>query len=68
MALDIIQKREIVLQRISQLERELYMNQLNEKILIATQGDSNLIEFARKDITRCEESIAVLQAEMETLI
>ena len=65
--LTIEQKREIVAQRIQQFERELYMNELNEKILVATSAPSEQITFVRNEMKRCSDSLVVLEEEANIL-
>ena len=68
MALSLEQKREIVLHRIMQTEREFYMNELNLKVLTATHAEANMLEFTRKEIQKCEDIINILNAEMDLLV
>ena len=68
MSISLEQKREIVIQRINQVERELYMNELNLKVLTATHAEVNMLEFTRKEIQKCEDTINILNAEMDLLV
>lgn len=65
--LTIQQRRELVAQKILQLDREVYMNQLNEKIMIATQAPSEQLDFIREEIRKANTALSVLEEEMATL-
>lgn len=64
----IMDKKELCELKIVQFEKEKYLNELNEKVLLATQADSSQLTFVRAEIKRCEDSIAVIQAELNTLL
>ena len=67
MALTVEEKKLILSQRISQYEREAYMNEINLKVFEATNADSQQKEFASKEMNKAITAVALLNEELNKL-